>query len=59
MGSLGWVCFCVWGLVNCLIAYRLLRRPGRFGESEGSPVSFPSADEVLSARQGDTGLRVW
>ena len=48
MSSLGWVCFGVWGLFNCWIAHRLLRRPGKLGENEGSAVSSAGADDVLS-----------
>jgi hypothetical protein len=60
MSSLGWVCFGVWGLFNCLIAHRLLRRPSKSGTSEGSAVSSASADDALSQgnERASNGLKI-
>lgn len=52
MSSLGWVCLGVWGVINCLIAYRLLRRSSRSGEKKGIAISSAPADDEL--RQGTT-----
>jgi hypothetical protein len=58
MSSLGWVCFGVWVLINCWIAQRLLRRPGKSGESECNAVSSASIDDVLSRGKATDGLAI-
>jgi hypothetical protein len=55
MSSLGWGCLGVWGVINGLIAYRLLRRTSRSGERKGIAISAVSSDDEL--RQGTTTAR--